>query len=202
MTAEHSDHPGASDSGTAGASPHEVSPEAAGAWSRARAACDATVTSLQAAGIAPKALANLVPERRVMFITKRATMQQLGEVWRLGTLLLGTDGALYAQGRSTRSRERGRPSYQSESREERRDIAAAALRGGYEEGSPVNFDASLLLAASAAVPDQFAASTSSPVGLFDGEVRVRWRAGAPLAGASTLSAFLAERAGLLINPPA
>ena len=125
-------------------------------------------------------------------------MRPLGEVWRLGSLLLATTGELWAAGRATRAAERGRPGYQSESREERRDVAAAALRGGYPEGTPVNFEASRLPLDEVAVREL---SVEEPIGWADGEVRVRWRAGAPLAGAPALESYLRERAALLISPP-
>ena len=168
---------------------------------------------LQEAGITPDALAEYVPERRVLLVRRKAIMRPLSAAWRMGTLLLTTDGTLYAHGHSTRAAERGRPSFQSESREERRELAAAALRGGFPVGTPVDFDAVPLLDA-AGVPQgalaDLGASVASgalgaghtlPVGLAEGEVRVCWRAGAPLAGAQTLEAFLTERVGLLIDPP-
>jgi hypothetical protein len=180
-----------------------------GAAERAMQACVDTVAKLRQAAVAAESLAEYVPPRRVLLWTRPATMRGLGEVWRLGALLLGADASLYAAGRATRAAERGRPGYQSVSREERREIAAAALRGGYEAGSPVNFDAvpipldAASLASSATGPsgETETSAVESPVGFADGEVRVRWRAGAPLAGAPTLASFLAERAGLLIDPP-
>jgi hypothetical protein len=126
-------------------------------------------------------------------------MNPVGAVWRLGTLLLSADGDLWAAGKVTRSAERGRVGYQSVSREERKDLAAAAFRGGYPIGAPVNFDATPLLRDGAFDPG---ASDGSPIGLEAGEVRVRWRVGAPLVGAPTLASYLAQRAELLINPPA
>ncbi|WP_125100377.1 hypothetical protein [Leucobacter chromiireducens] len=177
----------------------------AGATARATAACTATAERLTLAGVEAEHLAVLEPPRRVLLWTRPARMREIGRVWRLGTLLLGTDGALYAAGRATRAAERGRPGYQSLSREERREIAAAALRGGFASGAPVNFDATeipiedpaALAALAASGPD---GGAELPLGLADGEVRVRWRAGAPLAGAQTLAAFLSERAELLRSP--
>lgn len=162
----------------------------------------AAAEELRAEGIAPEALAEYVPARRKLFIQRPATMRPLGEVWRLGTLLLGpppnshTTPTLWASRHTTRSAVRPHPGNQSISREERRDIAAAALRGGYAEGTPVNFDA-------VSIPfDEASLRTlgvDSPVGLVGVEVRVRWRAGATLDGAPTLEAYLAERIGLLIE---
>ena len=172
--------------------------EISDAAARAAQACAATAAALRSAGVAPEALAEYVPPRRVLLWTRPATMRPLGEVWRLGALLLGDDARLYAAGRATRAAERGRPGYQSVSREERREIAAAALRGGFTAGAPVDFDAVPITLDAASLA---AAPPDSLVGFADGEVRVRWRAGAPLAGAPTLASFLAERAGLLTDPP-
>lgn len=166
---------------------------------RAARACADAVSELQRAGIAPEALASLVPERRALLVLRRAAvMRPLGDVWRLGSLLLGVDGSLYAVGRATRAAERGRTGYQSVSREERRDIAAAALRGGYPSGTAVNFDATPLPLDAAGLR---ALGAEQPIGLQDGEVRVRWRAGASLQGAPALESYIAERADLLIHPP-
>ncbi|MBK0417752.1 hypothetical protein JD276_01705 [Leucobacter sp. CSA1] len=172
---------------------------------RAAEACRTAVASLSGAGIAPEALAEYVPGRRGLLRRRPATMRPRGEVWRVAPLLLGADGALYAAGRATRSAERGRPGYQSVSREERREIAAAALRGGYPVGAAVNFDAVLLLpGAGAAEPADLDAAIAvlgeeSPIGVVGAELRVRWRAGAPLEGAPSLEEFLRDRVALLVE---
>ena len=174
----------------------------AGAIERARAACVNAALELTAAGVSPDALAEYVPPRRVLIATKKATMRPIGEAWRIGTILLASDGTLYALGSSTRAAERGRPGYQSLSREERRDIAAAALRGGYPEGTSVAYDATPLPLAvdSPVVTGAGDADPQLPIGYADGEIRIRWRTGAPLAGAQPLAAFLRERVALLIDP--
>ncbi|KAM9863088.1 hypothetical protein ACI1US_01091 [Leucobacter sp. BZR 635] len=156
---------------------------------------------LRAAHVAPEALAVFVPERRKLLIRRKASMRPLGEVWRLGTLLVGADPGtptLFVAGRATRSAVRPYPGNQSVSREERRDIAAAALHGGYPEGTAVNFDALPV-----ALDEESLASLAPelPLGVVGGELRVRWRAGAPLDGAQTLAAYLAERVELLAHPP-
>ena len=166
---------------------------------RAAAARDWAVRSLSAAGIAPEALAEFVPAgKRLLIFPRAATMRPIGEVWRLGRLLLGTSGDLFALGTATRAAERGRVGYQSLTREARKDIAAAALHGGYPIGTPVNFNAAPLPLTEDALGQL---GTDAPIGVADGEVRVRWRDGATLAGAPTLAAYLAERVELLINPP-
>lgn len=166
---------------------------------RASRACAGAVRALRDAGVPPEALAEYVPAgRRLLMLLRPATMRPSGEAWRLGSLLLGTDGRLYAAGHATRAAERGRAGYQSVSREERRDIAAAALRGGYPEGAPVNFDAVPLPLDGEGLR---ALGPELPIGVQGGEVRVRWRAGAALEGAPTLERYLAERVELLIRPP-
>lgn len=161
---------------------------------------------LRAAGVAPEALAEYVPPRRKLLIQRPATMRPLGEVWRLGTLLLGSQAdtdtdavtapSLWAAGHATRAAVRPHPGNQSVSREERRDIAAAALKGGYAEGTSVNFDAVSISLDEASLREL---GVDSPVGLVGSELHVRWRAGASLDGAPTLEAYLAERIGLLID---
>ncbi|PRI11594.1 hypothetical protein [Leucobacter massiliensis] len=170
---------------------------------RAREACAAAAGRLRGAGIGTEALARYVAPRRVLLWTKPATMEPLGEVWRVGTLLLGAEGELYALGHATRAAERGRPGYQSLSREERREIAAAALRGGYPAGTPVNYDAVRIPLGEAGTAEDRGPDPAPelPVGYAEGEFRVRWRRGAPLSGAPSLAAFLSERVDLLIHPP-
>lgn len=168
------------------------------AHGRAIRACVDAVSRLTSAGVEPEALAEYVPPRRAFLRTKPATMHPLGQVWRMGPLLLGTSGELYAAGHATRAAERGRPGYQSVSREERREVAAAALRAGYPTGAAVNYGAVLILDESTAVSQD---DSELPVDISGGEVRVRWRAGAPLNGAPTLAAFLSERVALLVHPP-
>lgn len=167
------------------------------------AASNDAAAALQEAGVPTEALAAFAPERRVALVRRRAKMRPLGEVWRLGTLLLspGTNGGapeLFVAGRTTRSAVRPHPSNQSVSREERRDIAATAFLSGYAEGTVVHFDAVAVPLDDAGL---LALDPSQPLGVVDGEIRVRWRAGAPLAGAQLLSAYLNERVDLLVNPP-
>ena len=163
----------------------------------ARVALTDTVAMLQLAGVQTTALAEyLPPGKRLLLLPRPATMRPVGEVWRLGSLLLGVDETLWAGGPSTRSAERGRVGYQSVSREERRDIAAAALRGGYPAGTAVNYDA-LPIPLDAVTVGEL--DPALPIGFSGGELRVRWRVGAPLSGAPTLAAYLRERAHLLIE---
>nr|WP_255499204.1 hypothetical protein [Leucobacter sp. cx-169] len=173
---------------------------------------------MHAAGIAPEALAELIPEHRRFLRRIPPAMRPTGAVWRLGVLLLVSpeDHVSPAQktrrrqdpapslplwlvaGPSTRSAERGRPNFQSESREQRREIAAAALRGGYPVGTIVHFDAEALPSDDAGLA---VLGDDSPVGLHDGVPRVRWRAGMPLASSGEFERYVSERVGLLVEPP-
>lgn len=183
-------------------------------------ACERAAATLRDCGAATEGLAEYEEPRRRLLRTRPARLRPLGRVWRLGALLLGENGSLYAAGRATRAAEPGRPGYQSQSREERREIAAAALRGGYGVGDPVNFDAVPLLVPhpheSDATPTGDPAADGSasgaaaaemlrripddaPIGVVDGEIRVRWRPGAPLEGAASLMQYLDERIDLLVN---
>lgn len=172
----------------------------AGGWAdRAARAAAAAVEALRTAGVPPEGLAEFVPAgRRLGVLPRPATMRRIGEAWRLGSLLVDTDGRLYAAGAATRAAERGRVGYQSASREERRDIAAAALRGGYPVGAAVEYGATPLPTDDEGL---LALGDGAPVGAYDGELRVRWRADAPLDGAPSLEQYLAERVGLLVDPP-
>lgn len=176
--------------------------------------------------MSPEGLAEFVPAgTRFKVLPRPATMRPIGEVWRLGLLLLGTEfgvgpeaaagkapqhgnaaGAeqlpttrLWGVGRATRAAERGRPGYQSASREERREIAAAALRGGYAIGTPVNFEARPLPLDAEGLLALGPTDTTCPIGFSGDEVRVRWRPGAPLEGAQTLADYLTERVDLIIH---
>lgn len=156
---------------------------------------------LRAAGVDPEDLATYVPERRRLLIKRRATMLPVGYVWRLGSLLVGADGAdpaLFVAGRATRAAVRPHPGNQSVSLEERRDLAAAALHGGFPEGASVHFDAVEVPLTEAGITGL---APELPLGIVAGELRVRWRAGAALDGAQTLAAYLDERVELLAHPP-
>src|SRR5690625_1856877 len=148
-------------------------------------------------------LAEYRPAKSWLMFTKPATMQKLDSVWRLGVFLLTVEGELYFAGHTTRAAERLRPNHQDVSREIRRDIAAAAKKGGYPEGFPVNYDAVpvpngreelLALPHTAALFVDEARPSGS-------QLRVRWNPGAPASDAPGLSDYLAERVDLLLNSP-
>lgn len=161
----------------------------------AHEACRRAVERLRDAGVRTEHLAEFVPAERKLLWRKAATMREVGEVWRIGPILLDAEGNLHSAGRATRAAERPRPDFQSLSREERRDLAAAALKGGFAEGTAVDFDAVPILLDGSDPP------ADSPVRIAGGAYRVKWHPSAPLETAPTLAAFLDDRVGLLVDPP-
>lgn len=162
-----------------------------------RSELDRAVDRLAGAGARDEALAEYVPERRVLGVPRKPVLKSLGRVWRLGVFLLGADGSLYETGLTTRALEPGRPAYQSASAEQRREYRAAASRGRFPHGETVNFDALPV------VLDVDALRASTGRLFLDGDrARVRWNATAGDADAVELAAYLADRVELLAEPPA
>jgi len=150
---------------------------------------------LAAAGARDEALAEFVPERRVMLLTRKAAMVPLGRVWRLGVLLLDADGRLYATGHITRALEPGRRAYQAQSAELRREFRGAAFRGPFARAETVNFDAVPIELDEAALRD-----SNGPLVLRGDEAMVRWDPSSPDA-LTRLPEYLADRVRLLVDPP-
>lgn len=162
-----------------------------------RAAIADAVGRLAAAGARDEALARFVPARKTLLITRAATMESIGRVWRLGALLLNAGGELFATGSITRVTEPGRPAYQSVSAETRRAYRAAAVKGGFALGDTVNYDAVPI-----PLDAEHLRSGDGPLLLREGRVLVRWSASAPDDAAVELRQYLQDRVGLLIDPPA
>ncbi|MET4637881.1 hypothetical protein [Mycetocola sp. 2940] len=162
-----------------------------------QALLDRAVQRLGAAGARTEALAEYVPERRVLLVPRPPVLRSLGRVWRLGVFLLGADATLYETGLTTRALEPGRPGYQSQSAEQRRAYRAAASRGRFPHGETVNFDAVPVVLDA----DALRGSTGR---LFVSGDRplVRWNATASDADAVDLAAYLDDRVQLLVEPPA
>jgi hypothetical protein len=152
---------------------------------------------LSDAGARDEALGEFVPPRRLLLITRAATMRPLGRVWRLGVLLLDPNGRLYQEGLTTRAVPPGRTQYQSESAEVRRAYRDAAFRGRFTEGETVNFDATPIDLDADALR-----VSSGALFLRDTRPFVRWSATADDAAAVPLDAYLHDRIDLLVHPPA
>lgn len=161
-----------------------------------REALDDAVDRLATAGARDEALAMFVPSRQVLLFTRKARMVPLGRVWRLGVFLLARDGTLHATGSITRAVAPGYPGYQSVSAESRREHRAAAFRGPFQAGEPVNFDASVIELDVASLR-----SSADPLFLRDDTPLVRWSPTAGDEAAVPFDAYLEDRVSLLLNPP-
>jgi hypothetical protein len=161
-----------------------------------RAALDDAVDRLTAAGARDEALARFEPSRQVMLITRKARMIPLGRAWRLGVFLLTRDGILHATGSITRAVAPGHPGYQSVSAENRREHRAAAFRGPFQPGEPVNFDAEVIELDALSLR-----ASRGPLFLKDDTPLVRWSLSASDDSAVVFDAYLDDRVSLLANPP-
>ncbi|GAA4157760.1 hypothetical protein GCM10022286_09660 [Gryllotalpicola daejeonensis] len=160
-----------------------------------RALTLSVATSLTEGGARTEALAELESARRRLGIIRPARMRPLGRVWRLGALLLDERGNLYGTGGLVRAEQPARRSIVALAVAERRELQAAAMRGGYSTGETVNFNA---------VPvdlgDLPRIGQSGPVVLRQGAAFVRWSPTQPDA-LIELQPYLADRAELLLHPP-
>ncbi|MDP4333547.1 hypothetical protein Q7F20_09200 [Curtobacterium sp. A7_M15] len=164
---------------------------------RTRALLDDAARRLRDADVPDEALGEYVEPKAVLGIRREPTIRSLGRVWRIGALLLGsspeTDGRVWATGRITRVTEPGRSQFVSVSAEVRRAYRAAAQKGHFQPGDTVNHGAT---------PIPLDESLIGSVGVLfvdDGGPSVRW---SPTAGAAVpLDAYLADRVGLLVDPP-
>lgn len=144
-------------------------------------------------GAAREALGELVVPRRVLGIGRSARIAPRGTAWHLGALLL-TDDAVLATGEILRARTEARRGYAAESQRQRAELAAAARRGGFDEGATVHIGWQEL-----DVDAVDGGAASGPLALRDGVPSIRWSA----AGAfMPLERYLAERIELLRHPPA
>lgn len=161
-----------------------------------RAVVSRAVERLEAAGARDEALAEYVEPRKVLLFTRDAVLRPVGRAWRLGALMVDRDGTLYATGAIVRAREAGIRNYQSQSGEDRRDLRAAALRGKFPAGEPVNHGWRVV-----ALDAESLRSGDSPVLVApDGSVKVRWNAALGDGAARDLAAYVDERVGLLVDP--
>ncbi|MHA6668357.1 hypothetical protein ACX3O0_05760 [Homoserinimonas sp. A447] len=154
------------------------------------------VERLRAADARDEALAILVPRRRVMLFMKEASFIPLDRVWRLGVFLLDHEATLFRAGSTTRAVAPGYPGFQSNSAEERRGYRAAAFKGPFSPGETVNFGAEVIDLDVDALRD-----SPGPLFVADGKPLVRWNPSATVETSVPFDAYLAERVGLLLEPP-
>jgi hypothetical protein len=168
----------------------------------ARHAVSHAVDRLSAAGARDEVLASLVHRRM-----RGDAFVPLERVWRLGVLLLGRSGMLYATGMTFRIDELKFDNHQSNLAAVRREYRAAALRAGFPTRETINFDArpieldAVVLDAAlpdAGLPDAPGASGGPVILTIDG-LQVLW---SPTSDAlAPFGSYLAERVELLADPP-
>ncbi|MEZ3159031.1 glutaminase [Microbacterium sp. BWT-B31] len=138
------------------------------------------------------AVGEVVEPRRILGIARASRIVPRGTAWHLGAVLLTDDGML-ATGEVVRSRLSARRGYTAESQRRRGELAEAAHRARYPEGTPVH------LGWTRVDLDALArGEASGPLAVIDGVPSVRW---SPAAGYQPLEAYLAERIDLLVHPP-
>ncbi|WIB76681.1 hypothetical protein DEJ28_13610 [Curtobacterium sp. MCPF17_002] len=164
---------------------------------RARSLLDDAARTLRAANVADEALGEYVEPKAVLGIRREPTIRSLGRVWRVGALLIGatveTGGQVWATGRITRVTEAGRSQFVSVSAEVRRAYRAAAAKGHFEPGDTVNHGATPIPLDESLVGADGALFVEGDIPL------VRWSPAASTA--VPLEAYLADRVGLLVDPP-
>lgn len=181
---------------TDAAEPAAGATDAAGrAIARARERIADAVVALREAGARHETLAELVPERRMLRIPRAARMTPIGNVWRLGVLLLDESGGLYGTGHVVRAERAARKSVTAEAVARQRAWRAAAVKGGIAEGETVDFDT-----APVDLDELGRAGASGPLVLRDDAVLVRWSPAQPDA-LTPLDAYLRDRVDLLVHPP-
>lgn len=143
------------------------------------------------AGAPREGLGVLVEPRRFLGMGRAPRIVPRGNAWHLGVLLL-TDDAVLATGDVLRARGEARRGYTAESQRRRADLAAAARRGGFEEGATVHLDWQVL-----DLDAVERGEASGPLAIVDGVASVRWSAA---GGLMPLDRYLDERIELLRHP--
>ena len=122
---------------------------------------------------------------------------------RSGLLAVRTDGrrqqvtlAHPLYGEILRARSEAIRGYTAESQRRRSELAAAARRGGFEEGETFHIGWRML---DPSALDRGEVAASDPLALVDGVASIRWSAA---GGFMPLERYLDERVGLLLDPPA
>jgi hypothetical protein len=150
----------------------------------------AAVDRLSAARARDELLVDLI-RPRWLGVRLAPRLDPVERVWRLGVLLLGHSGALYATGTTLRVSEPRHPNAQSRLAEDRRELRALALKSGISGGETINLDA-------VDIPIDALTATTRPVAKTDAGFLVAWAPGSDL---TPLPAYLDERIALLVDPP-
>jgi hypothetical protein len=153
----------------------------------------ATVARLRAAGVHDESLAVLKHSRGVLGLGASDSLVPAGRAWRLGVLLLGRDGSLYATGEVTRAVQPGRAAVnRSAAGEQRRAIRAMAARGNFPRGEVINYGWEPIALDAASLN-----SGVQRVSMENGAVLVRFGDGA--LGTAPLERYLDDRVGILLG---
>jgi len=167
--------------------------DAAALAARVRELLARTATELEQRAAPDEALGVFTRGRGFARFRGADSIRPAGRAWRLGALLLMSDGALHATGKVTRAIVplRGVTNRSPEA-DQRRAERLAASRGGFAEGENVNFGYTPI-----ALDGDALLRGSGPLSVRDGEVLVRW---APGDGVTPLERYLHERVALLTAP--
>ena len=99
------------------------------------------IEQLDASGLPQEALGVWRRERKIFGVARPPVIDPSGHAWRVGALLIGSDGSLYATGKVTRAVvPKDFNSDKSVAGEERREIQRAAARGTFCPGESVNYE--------------------------------------------------------------
>jgi hypothetical protein len=145
-------------------------------------------------GVPTEPLGELIAPRRVLGVARTPRIVHRGSAWHLGALLL-TDRAVLATGEIVRSRREAPRGFTAQSQQRRSELAAAAFRGGFAEGTPVHIGWRELDLDDAGIAADAASGLLASV---DGVVSIRW---SPTGGYVPLAAYIDERVELLRHPP-
>lgn len=139
------------------------------------------------AGTPRERLGEWATSRKILGIGRAPRIVPVAEAWHLGVLLIGLEAVL-ATGEIVRARAEVIRGYTAESQRARAEVAAAARRGGFDEGETVHLGWQVI---DLAAVD--AGGSSGPLSVAAGIPQIRWSAG---GGIRPLRDYLDEQVGL------